>query len=573
MRDLRDKLTVFLITCGESTTREAMTALAAQDVRFRLVAIKNKTPMSAAFQAMLERCKTPFYVQVDADMLLAPHAIGTMYDGMLAADEKVVIQAWPLWDRHLERTIFGVKIYRADVAKQFPYRDVLSCEVNQLRRMEEQGYVCDYHWGSPWQDHAGCLYRRDPNIMGDHAPEMTPVVAFERYSDLARKYLVTGRSDWLSAVPHQLLKGFAHGIDTVCLGADSGEKVVAAFWSMLGWAYGMGSPELAGEKRHGALPEGFAELQAQLAPPPAMLNVYVSESCNHRCWFCRNGRSDSLPTQDLYPDTLREALAAWPSVKEIYLAGFGEPLANPEIERLVDVATAVPAGNMGRRDVELITNGSLLAERGHKIAWHRLARVTVSMNAWSATTHKEATGQDTWDSVVDGLAFLRSECSYWGTSYVVMRSNVDYVEECIDHAVENGAHYVCLVNLLPHHELGNETAQAKFQREVMTEPWAEAHEYPARVEMWRTKARCAGVELRSVPGVLGGSGIPCASSLEAIGVDGNGRTGGCSRVRPPTHGMITEGSRSWADSELIALRVKRARGERDDICANCWACD
>ncbi|MFN8644361.1 MAG: hypothetical protein U0802_22905 [Candidatus Binatia bacterium] len=69
--------------------------------------------MDAAFQRMLDECRTPYYVQVlDEDMLLHPHAVRTLHDAMAAAPADVAVIVHDLYDVTSSRCIFGVKIFR-----------------------------------------------------------------------------------------------------------------------------------------------------------------------------------------------------------------------------------------------------------------------------------------------------------------------------------------------------------------------------------------------------------------------------------------------------------------------------
>jgi hypothetical protein len=81
VRHLND-LTVFVISSGEETGDDCMAALETQDCTFRIEHIRDVTPMSAAFQAMPDRCRTPYFVQVDADMILRPDAVRKLYDAV-----------------------------------------------------------------------------------------------------------------------------------------------------------------------------------------------------------------------------------------------------------------------------------------------------------------------------------------------------------------------------------------------------------------------------------------------------------------------------------------------------------
>ncbi|MCA9468683.1 MAG: hypothetical protein KC643_25025, partial [Nitrospira sp.] len=58
--------TVFIITVGDMTFPACQEAIRLQDTRaFILDIIQNVHPMSAAFQEMITRCQTEYFIQVD----------------------------------------------------------------------------------------------------------------------------------------------------------------------------------------------------------------------------------------------------------------------------------------------------------------------------------------------------------------------------------------------------------------------------------------------------------------------------------------------------------------------------
>ena len=75
--DISDLVTVFVSTVGYPTFESCIENLQRQDCIFELNVIDHVAPMSAAFQRMLEECVTPYFVQVDEDMLLYPGAVRT----------------------------------------------------------------------------------------------------------------------------------------------------------------------------------------------------------------------------------------------------------------------------------------------------------------------------------------------------------------------------------------------------------------------------------------------------------------------------------------------------------------
>jgi hypothetical protein len=58
--DLTTDVTVFVTTVGVPSFPDCIER---QDCRFRLRVIERVAPMSAAFQAMLDQCDTPYYVR------------------------------------------------------------------------------------------------------------------------------------------------------------------------------------------------------------------------------------------------------------------------------------------------------------------------------------------------------------------------------------------------------------------------------------------------------------------------------------------------------------------------------
>ena len=179
---LRDEVTVFVSTVNNDSFQECMKHLSMQDTRFHLEVIENVAPMSAAFQRMLDRCKTPFYVQVDEDMLLRPWAIRKLHERIVHSPSDHAFAVEWLWDSHLNRPIQGVKIYRHATVKQFPYRDVQSCEKDQIARLQEAGYS----FGRPVEAE---LDEQSPEIFGNHGVYFHPESVYERYFTLMQKKL------------------------------------------------------------------------------------------------------------------------------------------------------------------------------------------------------------------------------------------------------------------------------------------------------------------------------------------------------------------------------------------------
>lgn len=230
--DLSAEMTVFVSTVGAACFPECLAHLARQDCRFRLEVIVNVAPLSAAFQAMLDRCQTPFYVQVDEDMLLRPHAIRTLHERIKATSPEVpLVVAW-LWDADLGMRRQGVKAYRHAVVSRYPYADVQSCEKDQVRRMAADGHL---HVRPPEKDPA----EDDPGVLGVECAHDDPARAFERYATLEQRRLRhPDKLAWFEPCAVEFLRRFR---------ADGGEKHLL---SLLGVIAGRlaGAERMLGEK-------------------------------------------------------------------------------------------------------------------------------------------------------------------------------------------------------------------------------------------------------------------------------------------------------------------------------------
>ena len=199
--------TIFISTIGDQANfDDCLAHLRAQTVRCRIEIIDRVAPMSHAFALMHELCSTPFYVQVDEDMLLHPHAIETLHDLLVKSPGDVALVCAPLWDCDVERAILGVKIYRHEIVKQFPYRNSLSCEVDQMKRMLKAGYKITAH--STGED-AVCL--------GEHGKHYSPRTIFQRWQRLFHKHNQMGHLTWLEPWPDRLLERYMTTRDPVHL--------------------------------------------------------------------------------------------------------------------------------------------------------------------------------------------------------------------------------------------------------------------------------------------------------------------------------------------------------------------
>jgi hypothetical protein len=195
--DLFEDVTVFVTTVGAPTFRTCLEHLCRQDCTFRLEIVEHVAPLSAALQRMVETCETPFYVQVDEDMLLHPHAIRTLHERIRAAGPDVALVVGNLYDVHLERAIAGVKIFRHEAVRGQPVEGTPDWVAGLHQRLRDSGRTIVR------------MPFTDEGTLGLHGTAWTPQTIYERYASLARRWHAkAGNLGWFDGYPAIFLRRF-----------------------------------------------------------------------------------------------------------------------------------------------------------------------------------------------------------------------------------------------------------------------------------------------------------------------------------------------------------------------------
>lgn len=84
-----------------------------------------------ANQTILKRCKTPYFLRVDDDMLVQEHAIPFMWNCIDGQSPRIALRQWELWEPYNNRTVRGIKIYTTKIAQKIGYR------VNHLGKIDK----------------------------------------------------------------------------------------------------------------------------------------------------------------------------------------------------------------------------------------------------------------------------------------------------------------------------------------------------------------------------------------------------------------------------------------------------
>ena len=172
MVDLSEKLTVFLLT-GQNNINlpNALKAIEKQSVKFKFEVIDGVTPLAVALQEMVNRCTTPYYIQLDEDMVLNLEAISIMYNMMVSSNE-FACRIFPLLDNSLNKLIWGIKIFNHKVMSKYSYDlNSTSASVELFEKMKVDGYT----------------FKNEKTPVGIHSPIWTPETIYNRYFTLTKK--------------------------------------------------------------------------------------------------------------------------------------------------------------------------------------------------------------------------------------------------------------------------------------------------------------------------------------------------------------------------------------------------
>lgn len=543
VEDKSDEITTFVITSGEPSTAQCIRRIEKQTVKTRIEIIENVSPMWRAFNEMHARCQTPYFVQVDADMLLQRDAIKRLYEGICFQGEECAMYCGWLWGDAEERPITGVKIYDHRIVKNYPYVDSISCEQPQFEAMKKDGYLISIGPGNNAHD---CL--------GVHWSLQTPEMAFRRWRRLMQKFRARPEHmGWLSEMPSIIER-------RVC--ANPSEINLAIYRGII--AGSTGSLPQDTEIDISAPDQDSRRLNWLLstaAQGPREMALYLTSRCNHRCYFCRKEHCPEGAAPDITPELLVRALNQFPTVASVCMAGFGEPLLAsnlPEIFRILRERSIF---------ISMVTNGSLLKTFVDDLVQWGVGSICVSLNAGNATDHAKIVGADTWESVVCGIGAAVKRKIPTEISMVVTRQNIGDVANFLKLARHLNVATVHLHNLLPH--AGAESDE--FLQQVIS---TESDEALAILDELKRSKDGKLVKTWPRPIGLGADKCPqkCESPFVFVGIDGNGYVSPCRRVFPPSAEFGQIHAATWRGA-VFSKRRSEILGDlpMDKTCSRCFA--
>jgi hypothetical protein len=207
-------ITALVLSMGEDSTTRAIASVRRQTPAVaEVIVVRNLSPFHRAFNSGVAQVRTPFFVQVDADMILDETCVADLRS---AVAEGVGIVVGHLRDPLLDR-IVGIKLFRTECCVRARLPDSVSAETDFVATLWQQGwttvYALNYTNGPPASWH----------IFGKHEPDYTPFYTFAKYvrEGAKARYRKVGKalryqSQQLSRSTHEVaylaMIGLAHGI-------------------------------------------------------------------------------------------------------------------------------------------------------------------------------------------------------------------------------------------------------------------------------------------------------------------------------------------------------------------------
>jgi glycosyltransferase involved in cell wall biosynthesis len=203
-----------VLTIGESSVDRALESVYAQTPSLReIVVVRGVVPFHRALNLGASKVRSPFFVQVDADMVLDPDAVSRLRARM-SDDAGIVVGQ--LRDTLIGRVV-GVKLFRTACFQSASFPDSISPDTDFGEEIRRSG------WRTLYIDDSEDDTAVEFSSLGEHRPEYTPLYTFRKYLLEGRRYRHLNRAAGLrwhfgqleqSAHPCALFAqvAFAHGV-------------------------------------------------------------------------------------------------------------------------------------------------------------------------------------------------------------------------------------------------------------------------------------------------------------------------------------------------------------------------
>jgi hypothetical protein len=172
-------VTAVVLTLGEVGTEDALASLRRQTLPpHEVVLVRGVSPFHQAVNSGARQVATPFFVQVDADMILDPDCLAELRR-LVEEDSGIVVGQ--LRDALIGRVV-GIKLFRTAPFREVLMADTISPDTDLGRALARGGWKTVY---------AGRPPQHDPEAWrtyGEHRPDYGPDYTYRKYLMEGRRY-------------------------------------------------------------------------------------------------------------------------------------------------------------------------------------------------------------------------------------------------------------------------------------------------------------------------------------------------------------------------------------------------
>lgn len=180
-------ITIFLITIESHLLQYALEAINSLETTYNVLVnvIMNVSPTKQAYNTMIERCTTQYFIQLDEDMEMYPNGLSIILDYLKSlSDNKksnCFVYSFKLIDNYLGLSnppvLYGLKVYNFDIMKNFHMQDCTTT-VSQV----------DKTWHAPIYA-SGYIDRLSNITIGFHARNRKPFDIMLRFSKSTSSFM------------------------------------------------------------------------------------------------------------------------------------------------------------------------------------------------------------------------------------------------------------------------------------------------------------------------------------------------------------------------------------------------
>jgi len=187
---------------------------------------------------------------------------------------------------------------------------------------------------------------------------------------------------------------------------------------------------------------------------PKKLNIEVTTQCNLECAMCMR-RVWNEESGDMSLEVFQALVPVFPEIETINIIGIGEPLLNDNIFEMIRLGKENLPSN---GTFSLTTNATLIDEQiASKLVASGIDDLVISLDGACAETYNKIRNGANFDDVLKKVELIKQakeaagvNAPRIGIEFVAMKSNVDELPQLVDLAVQYGASFIIVSNILPH---------------------------------------------------------------------------------------------------------------------------